>query len=232
MRNGFMFTSSSTILSIAILSSYIWFYVNSTFDHLILQPNGLLPFSPVSLCPFTKWSSANLSCASWSFSISSSDGVVPFQIVLAVGLWTINYVLFNIIIHNYTYTIGTHNQIALRGGEKTYKFQFGSCNRHSAPCVTIFLKFSMPLQYRIIIFLWNCIWFNIFSLHWKIKIRVCQQRHHYFEFAWMPLALSILIFWDNLSNKRALLVTFIVKYETHEKPVCTWFQNISCTFFF
>ena len=101
--------------------------------HLVLRHFVHLPNGPL----------ANLSCASWSFSISSSDGVVPFQIVLAVGLWTINYVLFNIIIHNYTYTIGTNNQIALRGGKKTYKFQFGSCNRHSAPCVTIFLKFSM-----------------------------------------------------------------------------------------
>ena len=57
MPNGFMFTSSATILSFAILSSYIWSYVNSAIDHLILQSNGPLPFSPVSLCPFTKWSS-------------------------------------------------------------------------------------------------------------------------------------------------------------------------------
>ena len=61
------------------------------------------------------------------------------------------------------YTIGTHNQIALRREKekkkqkqnkknknknqkkkkKTYKFQFGSCNRHSSPRVTIFWKFSM-----------------------------------------------------------------------------------------
>ena len=49
------------------------------------------------------------------------------------------------------------------------------------------------------IFLRNCIWLNIFSLLWKIKIRACKQRHHYFELAWIPLKLSILIFWDNLS---------------------------------
>ena len=58
-----------------------------------------------------------------------------------------------------------------------------------------------------------------------VKIRVCQQHHHYFELAWIPLTLLILIFWENLSNKRALLVTFIVKYETHEKAVRTWFQS-------
>ena len=147
MPNGFMFTSSSTILSFAILSSYIWSYVNSAIDHLILQPNGPLPFS---LCHFVHLPNgplANLSCASWSFSISSSDGVVPFQIVhLAVGLRTINYVLFNIIIHNYTCTQQALTIKSRSVGKqktktktKTYKFQFGSCNRHSAPWrVTIF----------------------------------------------------------------------------------------------
>ena len=85
MPNGFMFTSSSTILSFVILSSYIWFYVNSAIDHL-----SQMVTCHLVLCHFVHLPNghlANLSCASWSFSISSSDGVVPFQIVLlAVGL--------------------------------------------------------------------------------------------------------------------------------------------------
>ena len=104
-----------------------------TFGSMSIRPLTTYSFSQMVpchlfLCHFVHLPNgplANLSCASWSFSISSSDGVVPFQIVLAVGLWTINYVLFNIIIHNYTYTIGTHNQIALRGGEKHINFNLG-----------------------------------------------------------------------------------------------------------
>ena len=133
--------------------------------HFVHLPNGTL---------------VNSSCASWSFSISFSDGVVPFQIVhLAVGPWTINYVLFNIIIHNYTCThIGPHNQIiTLRRkkkqnknkNKKTYKFQFGSCNRHSAPCVTIFWNFSMHFSIESLSF-----YETAFGLTFSVNIEILR----------------------------------------------------------
>ena len=87
-----------------------------TFDPMSIRPLTTKSFSQMVpchlvLCHFVHLPNgplANLSCASWYFSISSSDGVVLFQIVHpAVGLRTINhvnYVLSNIINQNYTCT--------------------------------------------------------------------------------------------------------------------------------
>ena len=125
-------------------------------------------------------------------------------------------------VNKWSISKGAHHQICY----PKENLDFRSRDRHFAPLVTIFWKFSMHTGTdQHLIFQKNWVWLNNFNL--DFKIRACQQCHLYFEPEYILLnhfqpnpefvclcsiCIWILIFCDYLSNDQTILFHFYYKY--------------------